>query len=461
MSSDQSSWYVKASFGAEWGPMSAETLLQMAGDGAFASDDAARCGVDGQWQPVATVLEALRTGVEPARADELEEVAAEPLSEIVSEVIPEPSDVADHSVTDPVRRTSLPGWSTYWTPDSNDDSSAPAKPQFALTAESSTNVAGIFATTAEAPATEEPTSTTDGIVEAEPAASDSRGEDSDGRFDELNAWKRDRQERLDRLLKIVADREAAAAREAEAAKVAAAETCADPNNSEQNPILETAAEGNSSQPAASETQTLLRSETKRRQEKWEETLARWRRSLPDWRVALSLLLLPWLIWYVWPVSQGNIAETYRSMYSELRRRRDLPQDKTGMEEFVVRSQTTLDELLPKLKQGATSQDPDTQLLLWIGRDCLKPLLKNPRLRETKHEHMLKKLLAQWDHAHHIEPVAESPESGTEPPPPVSSSATPLGFGKSNEPAEPVEVELPPPSSKTKAKPQPVENDDSN
>ena len=184
--------------------------------------------------------------------------------------------------------------------------------------------------------------------------------------------------------------------------------------------------------------------TAKRQENWEETLARWRRSVPDWRFALPMLLLPWLIWNYWPVSQGNIAETYRSMYSELRRRRDLPQDKTGMEEFVARSQTTLDELIPKLKRGATSQDPDTQLLLWIARDCLKPLLKSPRMRGTKHEDMLKKLLAQWDHAHHIEPVAESAEPGNEPPP-VSSATTPLGFGKSSESSDQVEVELPPPS----------------
>lgn len=61
MSSDQSAWFVKASFGAELGPMSARTLLQMAAEGAFASDDVARCGTDGSWQPVPAVLDALRS----------------------------------------------------------------------------------------------------------------------------------------------------------------------------------------------------------------------------------------------------------------------------------------------------------------------------------------------------------------------------------------------------------------
>ena len=36
------SWYVKASFGAEWGPMSADTLLEMADNGDLARDDFAR-----------------------------------------------------------------------------------------------------------------------------------------------------------------------------------------------------------------------------------------------------------------------------------------------------------------------------------------------------------------------------------------------------------------------------------
>ncbi len=37
------------------------------------------------------------------------------------------------------------------------------------------------------------------------------GPDTNGQFDELNSWKRERQERLDRLMKVVAERETAAA----------------------------------------------------------------------------------------------------------------------------------------------------------------------------------------------------------------------------------------------------------
>ncbi len=463
MSSDESSWYVKASFGAEWGPMSAETFLRMADDGSFASDDVARCGVDDAWQPVIAVLETMRSGAPPAFANELEEVSAEPPDEIASEVMPEPSDVADRPVIKPARRTSLPGWSTYWAPGTSDAATTPLQRQFALTTESSANAVDTLATPAVAPDDDEPTSTNDTFVEAEYASQESRDLDSDGRFTELNEWKRERKVRLDRLLKIVADREAAVAREAEAAKLAAAVTCPEANTPEQDPLVEIAANGNTSVPDVAEPQLPQRTAPHQRQETWEETLARWRRSVPDWRFALPLLLLPWLIWSIWPVSNGSIAKNYRSMYSELRRLRDLPLDKSSMEEFVSRSHGELDELLPKLKRRATSQDSDTQLLYWIGRDCLKPMLKSPRMRNTKHEDMLKKLLAQWDRTHHIEPVSETPEtsdSGAESLP-VSPSAKPLGFGKSSEPVEPVEAELPPPSAKTKSKPQPVEDDGKN
>lgn len=466
MSSDQSTWTVKASFGAQWGPMSAETFLQMAAEGSFASDDVARRGADGAWQAVAVALEELRSGVPPVRAVELEEVATEPISEIIAETPAQRSDVIGHLVNESVRRPSLPGWSTYWSPGSEQEASEPSRPQFALTSESSARDVGMFSTVMTAPTVEEPASSIDGFVEADTVASAAHDVDSDGRFDELNAWKRDRTERLDRLLKIVAEREAAAAREAEAAKLAAAESGADQNNTVVDSPLEMESEGNTAQPAVKEPQSepqLPPRPVVKRPENWEETLSRWRRSVPDWRFVLPMLLLPWLAWHFWPVSDGSIAETYRSMYLDLRRLRDLPLNKTGMEEFVDRSQAKLDEMLPTLKQRASSENPDSQLLLWIGRDCLKPMLKNPRQRNTKHEVMLKKLLAQWDSTHQIEPVAEppqTPESDAEPLP-VSPSATPLGFGKSNEPAEPVDVELPPPSPKNKAKPQPVEVDGQN
>jgi hypothetical protein len=183
-------------------------------------------------------------------------------------------------------------------------------------------------------------------------------------------------------------------------------------------------------------------------ETWEETLARWKRSLPSWKVAITVVVLPFVVWWAWPVSYSNVGQTYRLMYTQLRHLRERPQDKTGMDEFVQRSQATLDELIPWLKKRATSEDPDTQLLLWIGRDCLRPMLKSPRTRESKHEILFKKLLAQWEEAHHVVPPDETrPEDSDEPAwtPPANSS--PVGFGRDPEPDETPEMKLPPPSTK--------------
>lgn len=425
--------------------MSAATLLQMATEGAFASDDSARYGADGPWQSVATVLDALRLDNVPEPATSLDDVTPEPNSEIIGDLTTEPSGLPDRSETRPIRRSSIPGWKTYWAPDSQDEAPAPEKPQSVLATELPTDAIRSFAMTVESSVAHEPTSSTTEFVESKFSERDPHAAGSDGRFGDLNAWKQERTDRLDRLLKIVAEREASTAREAQAANVPVAETCLDPNGSEQNQILETTAEGSTSQSAV--LQNPPRS-TVLREEKWEETLARWRRSVPDWRFVLPLLLLSSLVWYFWPMSQRSIAKTYRSMYSDLCRLRDQPLNKTGMEEFVSHSQTTLDELLPKLSQRAASQDPDTQLLLSIGRDCLQPLLKNPRQRNTIHEDMLKKLLAQWDHTHHI---AAAPEPATEQPP-RSSSATPVGSGNSSESTKPVAVESNSPTPKAESKP---------
>ncbi|MBC7815504.1 MAG: DUF4339 domain-containing protein, partial [Planctomycetaceae bacterium] len=53
-------WYVKVSFGAEWGPMSSDTLLEMADNGDLARDDMARCDEAADWQPIQTVIDQLR-----------------------------------------------------------------------------------------------------------------------------------------------------------------------------------------------------------------------------------------------------------------------------------------------------------------------------------------------------------------------------------------------------------------
>ena len=150
-------------------------------------------------------------------------------------------------------------------------------------------------------------------------------------------------------------------------------------------------------------------------EPWEQTLTRWRRSLPDWKAVVAVMILPLAVWWFWPVSYGDIGATYRSMYQELRELRDRPNDKTGMEEFVERSQARLDILVPWLQKRASSNKPELQWLLWMGRDCLSPMLKNPRIRDSKPETTFVKLLAQWEQLHQLKPVTDrtGPQSSSD------------------------------------------------
>jgi hypothetical protein len=75
------------------------------------------------------------------------------------------------------------------------------------------------------------------------------------------------------------------------------------------------------------------------------------------------------------------------------------------------------------------------------------MLKSPRARDTKHEAMLKKLLAQWDEQHHVlrteEPAESSLSKSAEPEilTPLPGSK-PLGFGQSANLGESAEPDLP-------------------
>lgn len=446
-------WYVKASFGAEWGPMSLDTLRQMAADGALAGDDLARCGVDADWQPVLAVLDQLRTDAVTTNDDANETPDESEDAESLTTSPPEFSPMTEPAVDlEPVKRAkrrsgALPNWSNYWQAEAPESEQPVAAPRLIL--EDEHRVRQMEVTDIEPPPD---------FKEA-PLAERTHDPEVREEFRELESWKQERQERLDRLLKVVAEREAAA----EAARVAA--------QTESPPVAITeegsAVETETSSPVSPQKDTPKATPARRRTMApgtWDETLSRWRRSLPSRITVLVLLLVPLAAWWFWPSSDTAIAETFSSMYAQLRSLRDRPGDKSGMDEFVTRSQAQLDELLPGLKRRATPNDPDSQLLLWIGRDCLRPMLKSPRTRNTKHEDMLKKLLAQWNTAHHITPAESSVQSSTEtaseePLRNPTSAVKGLGFGSTPEPEDKVETELPTaaPSEKSKKQPKPKEN----
>lgn len=473
MSEDREpTWYVKASFGAEWGPMTTATLLEMDERGSLGPGDMVRCGNNGDWRDVAEVLAEL-TNDTPVRDNDDSPSPADFDNE-ESTTVAESSKLVSKSSRRP---GALPGWSSFWTPSSPNEPTeeAPRKSSLAswklAVSEPSSDSHDEDSLRSEVTAVESET----GVfpIRSEPSHETTDAQPCDltlpnKELELLNEWKQHRTEELVRLKAIVAEREAAIARAAEEAKAAEARAATQAMDDEVTPsegTSDSSPKSVSPSPAKPELKPPAPSATQRhstQQESWNHTLARWKRSLPDWKFAILVVLLPFAAWWLWPASYGGVAAEYRSMYKRLREIRDRPQDKTGMREFVEQSQAKLDKLIPRLKERATPKDPDSQLLLWIGRDCLQPMLKSPHTRNTKHEENLKRLLAQWDQAHHVVVTEEPPESDKSssdnqalPPPPPDSK--PLGFGRSPEPAEPTEAGSPEATPTTKNKPQ-LEND---
>jgi hypothetical protein len=425
-------WYVRASFGIEWGPISASTLLEMAESGALARDDVARGDTQDHWQPIQAVVDELREQLSvldhqqsdaELTAEESDFVAADG-QEVGSD---DSVDRDAHPTSSPFnirkpRLGALPGWSNHWTPHSAGTlNGSSARYQFPSEEAEQFQSEQFLAEPSES--FDAPVENDDGdrhdVHDVEPdhdepdhdfesTASDQSPTLVPDQFTQLESWKRERAERLERLLKIVADREAAA-------KKVIVETV----ESDQRaiPELESTAILPSDE-SAFDADLKPSSVPKIRPlsvkaESWSQFLERWKRSLPSREAVAVSLLIACAAWWFWPESYGNVAETYRAMYSKLEDLRELENNKTGMEEFVEESQAKLAKIVPVLELRSTPNRPESQWLLWMGRDGLAPMLKNPRLRDTKAEVTFKKLLAEWDRKFHPTALAPKPSSDLE------------------------------------------------
>ena len=424
------SWYVKASFGTEWGPMSWATLREMADHGDLAPGDLARCGADAAWQPVSEVLDQSRTSESTAN------FAPQTLS-AASETLPAENEATASVPLKPnkFRPGALPNWSSYWGSDPAASELLVVAPRFVLEEEPS-NPCHQKLTTSDADARdigdadansehlsldrEVPTEVTEPLrlAVADSGESSSNNAETSSEFAELEAWKRERSERLERLMKIVNERESMAADAARRAaqsetESASAETSAD----------SAAVEAETSTAMPKRAATSSSSSTRRvaeRQETWEATLDRWKRSLPDAKAALLLLVLPLAAWWFWPSSDAAIAETYRSMYFQLMELRERPNDKGGMDDFLARSQAELDRIISVLAKRASPNQPDLQWLLWMGRDCLRPMLKEPRRVDSKPERTFNNLMREWQRLN--DPNFEPAEASSDPSPAAASAS---------------------------------------
>lgn len=126
----------------------------------------------------------------------------------------------------------------------------------------------------------------------------------------------------------------------------------------------------------------------------QEKRDRWQRSLPSWPIAVAIVLVLFMAWSYWPRSQRGIYTRYVTIWKEWKTRRTDFKDKEGWEHFLKQTASELDDTVPWLEENARASDREQLLLLWIGRDCFRKMLKQPRQVGSPEEKQLQILLTK-------------------------------------------------------------------
>lgn len=159
-----------------------------------------------------------------------------------------------------------------------------------------------------------------------------------------------------------------------------------------------------------------------------------------WLIApLVVIVLGAAIWF-WPRTQKNIYQRYLSIWNELKDKRDRASANTDLEPFVTAAIVEVNQFVDSLTPRASSDKREEQLLLFVGRDCLLPILKEPRTKNSPAE----KKLVVW-----LKTLDDFYASTN------SSLATPPTSGSENEVARPKPSAIPPVEKKPNPKKQPM------
>ncbi len=142
------------------------------------------------------------------------------------------------------------------------------------------------------------------------------------------------------------------------------------------------------------------------QEKWN----RWRRSMPSWPIAVAVVLVLVMAWSYWPRSHRGIYARYVTIWEEWKTRRTDFKDKEGWEQFLKQTASELDDTVPWLEKNARASDREQLLLLWIGRDCFRKMLRQPRQIGSPEEKQLQILLTKVRELHDS-PGSPTPDGG--------------------------------------------------
>ncbi len=129
-------------------------------------------------------------------------------------------------------------------------------------------------------------------------------------------------------------------------------------------------------------------EMKGAQETWTQKWQRWIRSLPSKPILAGALVVVVATWWFWPHSQRVLYNRLLTMWTDLNEKRTHFKGQQDWDAFVSRSKSELDEVVPWLEKHA-HENREKTLLLYVSRDCLKPILDKPRQTDTNSEKRLR------------------------------------------------------------------------
>lgn len=382
--SSKKTWYVQTGFGTVLGPMPTDVLREMVRTGEMVRSDQVRKGSGGRWHPASEIPGLF----EPTTSADSEQKTAEPPSE------PEPN-ATEQPVSDSVTQNpDSPAAERTATAESEPPSAAPAvkgrliPPSVpfisSIAASPPVTVESSAAVVAE-PVADLPKVKPLADLPAEPPSDDvSNAQLAPPEDDLISRWREERDRTREELGTVSL---AAEMTQSEEVENFAPELPAD--------LLDDESEVSSRKSVSSISESTTRRRTIERpafldqvagledgprvqeespKQKWD----RWRRSLPDLRIAAVVVVVLLTAWWFWPRSSRGIYDRYVAIWDEWKIRRVDPKDPAGWEQFLNRTEKELNATVPYLEKHARASDRESQLLLFIGRDCLQKMLKAPK-----------------------------------------------------------------------------------
>ncbi|MFM9960199.1 MAG: hypothetical protein ACKV2Q_03125 [Planctomycetaceae bacterium] len=444
--SSAKSWFLQTGFGATLGPMPNDALLEMIRTGALLRTDQVREGIEGEWRPAFEFPGLFDGGPAPPMRSEVSApnsmvaaaspVALSPALVPVPAFVPAPASVpARASVPVAVRTPAVAP-----SPPANASKiilvppARPEPPPIAAAVEVAASAIAPPAVAEVTSASIENTSPTVSKIE-EVAVSVTAPPENDL----IANWK---SQRIQSQAELGLVSLAAEMTQAEDAEDFAPELPANLLDDTEQPAsstlsntktanTKTANTSSASRPTAQRQAFLdqipgLENGPRQRVETSKQKWDRWRRSLPTWPVAAVLVLALLALWVSWPRSNRGFYDRYVAIWEEWKIRRGDFKDKEGWEHFLEHTKSELDDMVPWLEKRARSTDREKLWLLWIGRDCFRRMLMQPRQVGSPEEIQLQFHLAN------LRQLYESPGATTPDAEPTASQKAdpeqPTGIG---------------------------------